>query len=71
LKKLQTVFGDLNDAATVKAMLTGKGAPGAGDPGAQRAIGWVIGASQARAEYGWNGAKARWRNLKDARPFWK
>ncbi|GLS40905.1 inorganic triphosphatase [Mesorhizobium tianshanense] len=71
LKKLQTVFGDLNDAATVKAMLTGAEAPGAGDPAAQRATGWVIGASQTRAEHGWAGAKALWRDLEETRPFWK
>ena len=71
LKKLQAVFGDLNDAATVRAMLTGAEAPGAGDPAAQRAIGWVIGASQARAEFGWAGAKALWGNLDETRPFWK
>jgi triphosphatase len=71
LKKLQKVFGDLNDAATVRAMLAGGEVPGTGDPGAQRAIGWVIGASQARAEFGWTGAKALWRNLAEARPFWK
>ncbi|GLS29264.1 Inorganic triphosphatase YgiF, contains CYTH and CHAD domains [Mesorhizobium albiziae] len=71
LKKLQTVFGDLNDAATVRAMLSGTDAPGTGDPVAQRAIGWVIGASQARAEFGWTGAKTLWRNLEETRPFWK
>lgn len=69
LKKLQTTFGHLNDAATVRAMLSGPG--GTGDPAAQRAIGWVTGASQARAEFGWTGAKALWRNLEETRPFWK
>ena len=71
LKKLQTVFGDLNDAATVRAMLSGADAPGAADPAMQRAIGWVIGASQARADIGWIGAKALWRTLEKTRPFWK
>ena len=71
LKKLQAVFGDLNDAAMVRAMLTGAEAPAAGDPAAQRAIGWVIGASQARAEFGWAGAKALWGSLSETRPFWK
>ena len=71
LKKLQTVFGDLNDAATVRAMLTGAEAPGVGDPAAQRAMGWVIGASQARAEFGWAGAKALWRSLEETRLVWK
>ena len=68
LKKLQTVFGDLNDAAIVKAMLAET--PGDG-PAAHRAVGWMIGASQARAEFGWAGAKGLWRDLEDTRPFWK
>ncbi|SJM32378.1 CHAD domain-containing protein [Mesorhizobium delmotii] len=71
LKKLQTVFGDLNDAATVRTMLSAAEAPGAGGPDTQRAVGWVIGASQARAEFGWVGAKALWRKLEETRAFWK
>ena len=71
LKKLQTVFGDLNDAATVREMFAGAEAPGAGDWTTQRAIGWVIGAGQARAELGWNKAQALWRDLEETRPFWK
>ena len=71
LKKLQTVFGNLNDAVTVRAMLTGAEAPSDGDPEAQRAVGWVIGSSQARAECGWTGAKVLWRQLEETRPFWK
>jgi CHAD domain-containing protein len=70
LKKLQTVFGELNDSATVKAMFTRMEVRCAGDPGAQRAIGWVVGASQARADYGWAGAKGLWRKLKDTGLFW-
>ena len=68
LKKLQTVFGDLNDAATVRAMLTGADTPASDDPTAQRAVGWVIGASQARAEFTWAGAKALWKNLEKPAP---
>ena len=71
LKKLQDVFGELNDAATVRTMFAGDDAPLAGDTGAQRAIGWLIGAAQARAEHGWTGAKALWKELEDTRPFWK
>jgi triphosphatase len=71
LKKLQTVFGNLNDAATVRQILETVGAPGAGDSKAQRAIGWVTGASQARSEFGWSKAKAQWRDLEETRPFWK
>jgi inorganic triphosphatase YgiF len=71
LKKLQTVFGELNDAATVKAMFVGQDARPLADPAAERATGWVIGASQARAENGWAGAKALWRKLEGTRPFWR
>jgi inorganic triphosphatase YgiF len=71
LKKLQTVFGDLNDAATVKAMFARTEVRCGSDLLAQRAIGWVIGASQARAEYSWARARAMWRDLKETGPFWK
>src|SRR5215831_1635721 len=71
LKKLQTVFGDLNDAATVKAMFARTEVRCGSDLLAQRAIGWVIGASQARAEYSWARARAMWRDLKETRPFWE
>ncbi|MGJ0394652.1 MAG: CHAD domain-containing protein [Methylocystis sp.] len=70
LKKLQTLFGDLNDAATMRAMFAGTDIPGAEAPSMQRAIGWMIGASQTRAESGWTGAKALWRDLERTRPFW-
>jgi inorganic triphosphatase YgiF len=70
LKKLQTVFGDLNDAVTVRAMLMGTDLPNTGDPPTQHAVGWMIGASQARAEFGWTDAKALWRDLEQTRPFW-
>jgi triphosphatase len=69
LKKLQTVFGDLNDAATIKTMFTDR--TYAKDNAAIRATGWVIGASQARAEFGWARAQALWRDLENASPFWK
>jgi CHAD domain-containing protein len=71
LKKLQTVFGDLNDAATMKTMFTERNISGTEDPSIQRAIGWMIGASEARAEFGWTGAKALWRDLEQTRLFWR
>jgi inorganic triphosphatase YgiF len=70
LKRLQLVFGDLNDAATVKAMLSDASLAG-GDIVVHRAVGWMLGASQARAELGWTGAKALWRELHETRPFWE
>ncbi len=67
LKQMQAVFGDLNDAATVRTLLAGDAVAEA----SPRAVGWMVGASQARAEYGWAGAKALWRDLEETRPFWK
>jgi inorganic triphosphatase YgiF len=71
LRRLQTVFGELNDAAMVKAMFNGPDSRATADPRTQRAIGWVLGASQTRAEIGWAGVKAVWRKLEEARPFWR
>ncbi|MFI0846136.1 CHAD domain-containing protein [Mesorhizobium sp. IMUNJ 23232] len=66
LKKLQEVFGNLNDAATVKALLSRSDL--AADA---RSVGWMVGATQARAEFGWAGAKSLWRSLEETRPFWR
>jgi hypothetical protein len=52
-------------------MFSGVDLTAADDPGTQRAIGWVLGASQARAEIGWAGVRALWRKLEETRPFWK
>ncbi len=70
LRKLQEVFGGLNDAAMVRMMLTGADAPLARDAAGQFAIGWVTGATQARADLSWAIAKAHWRRLEKTRPFW-
>lgn len=71
LKSLQDVFGDLNDASMVHALLTGPDAPGAGNPDAQRACGWVIGVRLARAELAWADAKSLWQGLARSRLFWR
>lgn len=71
LKKLQTLFGDLNDAAMARTLFTGPDIPGTRDPAVQHAIGWMIGASQARADFGWTGAKGLWRDLEKSRLFWR
>jgi CHAD domain-containing protein len=71
LRKLQTIFGELNDAATVRAMFAGQWPGGDGDAAGARAVGWVTGASLARADYAWNSAKALWRRLEGTKPFWK
>jgi inorganic triphosphatase YgiF len=71
LKRLQDVFGALNDAAMAEALFVGAEAPGAGDPDAQRAAGRVLGARAERAETQWHEARALWRALAEAGPFWR
>lgn len=70
LKRLQDVFGALNDAAMAKTMLDRPAFAATDDATMQRAVGWVLGSSQARAELGWGEAKKQWRKLKQTRPFW-
>ena len=70
LKDLQVAFGDLNDAAMVKALFASPHEGFAADPRIQLSMGWIIGASEARAELKWNGARALWRKLKKSRIFW-
>jgi len=71
LKELQTLFGDLNDVAVAEALFAGPDAPGAGDAEAQRAIGRIIGARQARAEQAWTQARSEWRALRETPRFWE
>lgn len=71
LKRLQEVFGALNDAAMVKGMLDRPDFVDTDDAFMQRAVGWVLGSSEARAELGWGRAKKGWQELKETKPFWK
>jgi len=70
LKAMQDVFGDLNDAVVLKTLFADPQCGLAADPRLQRPIGWVIGASEARAEINWTGAKALWKELEASRLFW-
>lgn len=70
LRRLQTVFGALNDAAMAEALFLAPQAPGAGDPAAQRAVGRILGAAQAHAAGTWGQARALWADLAGmARPW--
>ncbi|WP_071886678.1 CHAD domain-containing protein [[Enterobacter] lignolyticus] len=71
LKKLQTVFGDLNDAATLKTLFTETALSRAADMATQRAMGWMIGASLTQAESGWAGVMPVWQRLEQQRRFWR
>lgn len=70
LKQLQTVFGDLIDAAMINELFSGDSALGAQDPAAQRAIGWVTGARMTKSQQDWKEAKSLWKDLKGTGAFW-
>ncbi|SNS72236.1 CYTH and CHAD domain-containing protein [Tropicimonas sediminicola] len=71
MKRLQTVFGELNDLAMAEEMLCGIDSPGARNLAAQRAVGWILGNRGAHAELSWTHAKELWQDLKGKGPFWE
>ncbi|MEL6476063.1 MAG: CYTH and CHAD domain-containing protein [Pseudomonadota bacterium] len=71
LKRLQAVFGDLNDAAMAEAMFLGPDAVATSDPLAQRAVGRLIGSRIARSEAVWGEAQVRWQELGKTATFWR
>ena len=48
----------------------GPDAPGAGDPDAQRAVGWILGTRTERANQHWLEARSLWEALKETRACW-
>jgi len=70
LKALQDVFGELNDTVVAHGILDDPDFATAADAQMQRAIGWTLGASAARADQAWTRASKLWRKLKRSRPFW-
>ncbi|MBN7763637.1 CHAD domain-containing protein [Nitratireductor aquibiodomus] len=71
LKTLQTVFGSLNDATVVEAVLSKPPLSSINDLAAQRAIGRLLGACETRVTYDWTTAQAHWKALKTCHLFWK
>ena len=71
LEALQDIFGDLNDAAMLRRLLTDPAFAPAADPELQRAVGWILGATQLRADIAWAEAAGLWRRLKRSRRFWR
>ncbi|MEM1315393.1 MAG: CHAD domain-containing protein, partial [Pseudomonadota bacterium] len=71
LKRLQDVFGSLNDAAAAEALFGGEDPPCPDDGRAQRAAGRLLGALERRAEDDWARARDGWTALAADRPFWK
>jgi CHAD domain-containing protein len=70
LKALQDVFGEVNDAAMVRRLLTDPVLVPQDDPALQRAVGWILGVMQLRAEIAWAKAAGLWRRLKGTGRFW-
>ncbi len=70
LKALQDDFGSLNDAAMAETYLIGEGAPAAGKPDAQRAVGWVLGTLAVRTGSDRPKLFAHWDDFAEAKPFW-
>ncbi len=71
LKTLQNVFGALNDAAMVRTIVENSAYADVDDPVSQRAVGWMLGSSETRAELSWGEAREQWRRLRRTRLFWK
>ena len=71
LRKLQDVFGYVNDVATAKALNTIADERCAATPAAQRAAGYVLGWHQVRSEHAWDGVAEVWDHLTQRGRFWQ
>ncbi|WP_417671271.1 CHAD domain-containing protein [Roseibium sp.] len=67
LKRLQDVFGYLNDVAMAEKLLTMPKARGA----VAQAIGYAVGWHEAQSQHMWNHARDYWGNTKATRKFWR
>jgi triphosphatase len=70
LKKLQDVFGYVNDIATAQALNAIADERCAASPAAQRAAGYALGWHQVRSEDAWDGATEDWHRLARRPRFW-
>jgi inorganic triphosphatase YgiF len=70
LKKLQDVFGYVNDVATAKAIGAICDESCAGSREAQRAAGYALGWHEVTAQHAWDGVSAIWDRLAERPRFW-
>jgi CHAD domain-containing protein len=70
LKKLQDVFGYVNDVATAQALNAIADERCAAIPSAQRAAGYVLGWHEVRSEHVWDGVAEVWDRLAGRSRFW-
>ncbi len=71
LRALQVVFGDLNDATMVEALLTQPPFRDMKDISTQRAIGRILGARQHKAQESWERARGLWNALLACKRPWE
>ncbi len=71
MKRMQNIFGDLNDLAMAEELLCKPDSPGARNANAQRSVGWVLGARTVKAEAAWAHARELWHGVVETGPFWK
>jgi CHAD domain-containing protein len=70
LKKLQDVFGYVNDVATAEALNAIADERCVAAPTAQRAAGYALGWHQVRSEHAWAGVADAWSRLTKRKRFW-
>lgn len=70
LKRLQDIFGYVNDVATATELGAICQRRCGDNPEAQRASGYVLGWHAAEASHAWKGVAREWERLNRRRPFW-
>jgi inorganic triphosphatase YgiF len=71
LKKLQDVFGYVNDVATARALNAICEERCASSAAAQRACGYALGWHEVRSEHAWAGVAGLWHCLSRRQRFWR
>jgi CHAD domain-containing protein len=71
LKKLQDVFGYMNDVATAQALNAICDERCAGNGHAHRAAGYTLGWHEVTAQHAWDGVAKVWDRLADRPRFWE
>jgi triphosphatase len=71
LKRLQTVFGELNDAVVTRGLLADPALIDPASPAHARAAGWMAGATQALGSHQWERAKELSDDLRGTGRFWR
>ena len=71
LKKIQDLFGSLNDVRIAHRLIEIALERRGEDPAPLAAAGYVLGWHEANVAYVWRTAKRAWERLEDAAGFWR